>query len=147
MIDILNRNEKLHITLTPIFVAFVGFCFSMTIGVLWEFFEFSGDYLLNMDMQKDRIVDSVSSVYLNEEGKNVPVVIENIDHTTIYYRENNEIKETTISGYLDIGIIDTMKDLLVNFLGAVVFSVIGYLYIKNRDKYTIVEKFIPVMRK
>ena len=147
MIDILNRNEKLHITLTPIFVAFVGFCFSMTIGVLWEFFEFSGDYLLNMDMQKDRIVDSVSSVYLNEEGKNVPVVIENIDHTTIYYRENNEIKETTISGYLDIGIIDTMKALLVNFLGAVIFSVIGYLYIKNRDKYTIVEKFIPVMRK
>ena len=105
MIDILNRNEKLHITLTPIFVAFVGFCFSMTIGVLWEFFEFSGDYLLNMDMQKDRIVDSVSSVYLNEEGKNVPVIIENIDHTTIYYKDNNDMLEITIDGYLDIGIL------------------------------------------
>ena len=147
MIDILNRNEKLHITLTPIFVAFVGFCFSMTIGVLWEFFEFSGDYLLNMDMQKDRIVDSVSSVYLNEEGKNVPVIIENIDHTTIYYKDNNDMLEITIDGYLDIGIIDTMKDLLVNFIGAIVFSFIGYWYIKNRDKYKLAGNFIPKLKK
>ena len=147
MIDILNRNEKLHITLTPIFVAFVGFCFSMTIGVLWEFFEFSGDRLLNMDMQKDRIVETVSTVYLNQEGKNVPVVIENVDHTTIYYLENNEMKEITIDGYLDIGIIDTMKDLLVNFIGAVCFSFIGYWYIKNRDKYKLAGNFIPTLRK
>lgn len=147
MIDILNRNEKLHIKMTPIFVAFVAFCFSMTIGVLWEFFEFAGDRFLNMDMQKDRVIDTISTVYLNPEGKNVPVVIENIDHTMIYYYENSELKEVKISGYLDIGIIDTMKDLLVNFIGAIVFSIIGYLYIKNRDKYTIAEKFIPVMRK
>ena len=39
-----------------------------------------------------------------------------------------------------------MKDLLVNFLGAIVFSVIGYLYIHNRDKYKIAESFIPIIK-
>ena len=39
-----------------------------------------------------------------------------------------------------------MKDLLVNFIGAVVFSLIGYLYVQNRDKYKIVKSFIPVMK-
>ena len=50
-------------------------------------------------------------------------------------------------GYLDIGIIDTMKDLIVNFIGAVVFSIFGLLYIKNRDKYKFAAKFIPIMYK
>ena len=99
-----------------------------------------------MDMQKDRIVENISSDYLNPEGKNVPVIIENIDHTTIYYNENGELEEVTIDGYLDIGIIDTMKDLLVNFVGAVCFSFIGYWYIKNRDKYKLAGNFIPTLR-
>ena len=77
----------------------------------------------------------------------VPVVINNIDHTTIHYEENGNIKEITIDGgYLDLGIIDTMKDLLVNFIGAIVFSLIGYLYVQNRDKYKIAKSFIPVMK-
>lgn len=147
LIDILNRAERFHIRLTPIFVALVAFCFSMTIGVLWEFFEFGGDQLLKMDMQKDRIVETISTVELNPEGKNVPVIIKDIDHTTIYYEEDGREKELTVEGgYLDIGIIDTMKDLLVNFVGAVVFSIIGYLYIQNRDRYKIAESFIPVLK-
>lgn len=147
LIDILNRSDRVHIRLTPIFVALVAFCFSMTIGVLWEFFEFGGDQLLKMDMQKDRIVETISTVELNPEGKNVPVIIKDIDHTTISYQENGKTKEITVEGgYLDIGIIDTMKDLLVNFVGAVIFSIIGYLYIHNRDKYKIAESFIPVLK-
>ena len=47
------------------------------------------------------------------------------------------------NGYLDIGLIDTMNDLIVNFIGAVVFSVFGYIYIKTRGKGKFVEKFIP----
>ena len=50
-------------------------------------------------------------------------------------------------GYLDIGIIDTMKDLLVNFVGAVVFSILGFLYIKNRDNYGFAANFIPKVKK
>lgn len=149
LIDILNRDERVNINLSPKFVAVVAFCFSMTVGVLWEFFEFSGDYFFKMDMQKDRIVKQISTVELNEEGKNIPVIIKDIDHTIIYsYNyETNSFNETVIpNGYLDIGIIDTMKDLIVNFIGAVVFSIFGWLYIKNRDGHTFAKRFIPVVR-
>ena len=144
LIDILNNSEKFHIKLSPAFVALVAFCFSMTIGVMWEFFEFGADYIFKYDMQKDRIVETISTVKLNPDGKNKPVIIENIEKTIIYTTENGQTLEIVINGgYLDIGIIDTMKDLLVNFIGAIVFSTIGYFYIQNRDKYKFIEQFIP----
>lgn len=147
LIDILNNSERFHITLSPVFVALVAFCFSMTIGVLWEFFEFGADQLFKYDMQKDRIIQTISTVELEPDGKNKPVVVDNIDKTLIYSTKNGETAETVIEGgYLDIGIIDTMKDLIVNFIGAVVFSTIGYFYIHNRDKYKFAENFIPVKR-
>ena len=145
LIDILNRTERFHIKMAPLFVALVAFCFSMTIGVAWEFFEFAADRYLNLDMQKDRVVQKISSVELNEENKNDPVVIDNITKTEIY-SDNNQI--TTIeNGYLDLGIIDTMKDLIVNFIGALIFSILGFLYIKDRDEYKFIERFVPVMKK
>lgn len=147
LIDILNNSERFHITLSPVFVALVAFCFSMTIGVLWEFFEFGADQLFRTDMQKDRIIQTISTVELEPDGKNKPVVVDNIDKTLIYSTKNGETVETVIKGgYLDIGIIDTMKDLIVNFIGAVVFSTLGYFYIHNRDKYKFAENFIPVKR-
>ena len=146
LIDILNRTEKFHIKMTPAFVALVSFCFSMTIGVLWEFGEFAMDRYFLKDTQKDRIVQRISSVELNENQENVPVIIENINQTKIY--SDNNSKVTTIEGgYLDLGIIDTMKDLFVNFIGAVVFSILGLLYIKDRDEYKFAERFIPILRK
>ena len=99
-------------------------------------------------MQKDRIIQTVSSVSLNPEGENKPVTIKNIKNTTIQYIENGEEKALTIAdGYIDIGIRDTMKDLFVNFIGAVVFSIIGFLYIKDRDEYKFAEKFMPKLKK
>ena len=50
LIDILNRTEQFHIKMTPIFVALVAFCFSMTIGILWEFCAFAADRYLSLDM-------------------------------------------------------------------------------------------------
>ena len=44
---------------------------------------------------------------------------------------------------MDRGIYDTMKDLFVNFIGAVVFSVIGYFFIKNRGRGKFARRFIP----
>lgn len=148
LIDILNRSEKLPVSLSPIFVALVAFCFSMTIGVLWEFFEYGGDCLVRTDMQKDKIVTSISTVALNPDGKNVPVKIDNIDKTVIYsYDSNGNLIEHIVNnGYLDIGLNDTMKDLIVNFIGALIFSIIGLLYIKNRDEYKFAEMFIPVIK-
>lgn len=147
LIDILNNSEKFHIKLSPVFVALVAFCFSMTIGVLWEFFEFGADQIFKYDMQKDRTVQEISTVTLEPEGKNKPVEVDNINKTIIYSTENGQTTETVINGgYLDLGIIDTMKDLIVNFIGAVIFSTIGYFYIQNRNKYKFAENFIPIKR-
>lgn len=145
LFDLLNKNIK-SISLSPLFLAIVSFCFSMTIGVLWEFYEFAADqYLFNTDMQKDRIINTVRSVKLNENGENVPIVIDGVEYTIIYSKDKDgNLVETKIEGgYLDIGIIDTMKDLMVNFIGALCFSIFGYLYILNRDKYKFVNNFIP----
>lgn len=145
MIDILNRTEKFHSKMRPIFVGLVAFCFSMTIGVLWEFFEFGMDTFFKSDMQKDRIIQTISSVELNSEKKNDAVVVNNIYKTVVYYiAQDGTQKEVVIeNGYLDIGLKDTMKDLFVNFIGAIVYSFIGFFYIKGRDEYKFAERFIP----
>lgn len=145
LIDIINREERFHIKMSPIFISIVAFCFSMTVGVLWEFFEFTADRYLNLDMQKDRIVEVISSVEINKEDKNIPVVIKDITKTEIYTKDTEKI--VIEGGYLELGINDTMKDLFVNFIGALVFSIFGYLYVKNRDEYKILEKFIPTFKK
>lgn len=144
LFDLLNSSTH-SIKLSPLFLSIVAFCFSMTIGVLWEFFEFGADYYLKTDMQKDRIITNVSSVLLNENNENIPVKLDNIDSTIIYYRDNSGvISQIKIeNGYLDIGIIDTVKDLFVNFIGAVCFSIFGYLYVENRDKYKFINHFMP----
>ena len=148
-IDILNQKEFFHATMSPIFVALVAFCFSMTIGVMWEFFEFGTDQFLKYDMQKDVITKSISTVKLDPEGKNNAIIVDNIEKTIIETVNKDGKKEEIIieGGYLDLGINDTMQDLIVNFVGAVVFSILGMLYIKNRDAYKFVENFIPRMRK
>ena len=147
MIDILNRSTKFHKRLTPVFVALVAFCFSMTVGVLWEFIEYGMDKTFNTDMQKDRVLSSISSTLLNEEGKNKEIIIKDIEKTVIEGKVNGEKSLITIdNGFLDIGINDTMKDLIVNFIGAIVFSILGLLYIKNRDEYTFTERFMPAIK-
>lgn len=141
LINILNKNSK-RFSLSPIYLCLVAFCFSMTIGVLWEFFEFSGDQILKMDMQKDRIIDTVSSVEFDQTKSNKVVVIDNISYTIMYDKSGNELMRIN-GGYLDIGIIDTMKDLIVNFVGALVFSVFGYFYLISDGKQNFVTHFVP----
>ncbi|MDO4748076.1 MAG: hypothetical protein Q4A12_02750 [Eubacteriales bacterium] len=144
MIDIINRSPRFHISLSPMFVAFVAFCFSMTVGVLWEFFEFAMDYWFLQDMQNDRFVDVISSVSLNEQGLNDAVLLKGIEKTTLHLADGSTY--VIENGYMDIGIIDTMKDLFVNLIGAVVFSIIGYFYIIGRNKGTFAKKFIPQLQ-
>lgn len=137
LVDILNRTEKLKFDLSPAFVSSVGFCFSMTIGVVWEFFEYGVDKFLGFDMQKDTVIDSIRTVLLDPAGGNKVFVIDNINEVII----NGQ--SLGLSGYIDIGLIDTMQDLWVNFIGAAVFSVIGYFYIKSRGKNKMAEHFLP----
>ena len=138
MVMLLNDDERLTFDLSPLFLALVAFCFSMTIGVLWEFFEFSMDYFFGTDMQKDTIVHALHTVALDTTRSNKVVTIPNIQEVYI----NGEA--LGLGGYLDIGIIDTMKDLFVNFIGAVVFSVTGFFYAKSKGKKrTPAQNFVP----
>ncbi len=141
LINLLNKNSE-KFNLSPVYLCLVAFCFSMTIGVLWEFFEFASDKVLSIDMQKDRVVDKISSVELDPEKNNNPIVIKDIGYTIIYNNEGKELAKIS-NGYLDIGINDTMKDLIVNFIGAVVFSSLGYFYLISNGKNTFVTNFVP----
>lgn len=139
LVDILNRNQKVRFNLSPLFLAIVAFCFSMTAGVLWEFFECGADLLLHTDMQKDTVLHSISSVALDPTKSNTAVHINDITSVTV------NGAALPVDGYLDIGLYDTMKDLFVNFIGAVVFSTIGYFYIKHRGKGKLAKAFIPTI--
>lgn len=141
LVDLLNRSEKMVFKLSPLFTSIVAFCFSMTIGVVWEFFEFGMDRFLGYDMQKDTILNTINSVMLDPAGRNVPYKIENIKNVIV------QGQELGLGGYLDIGLIDTMKDLMVNFVGAVVFSIIGFFYVKNRGRGSVAKRFIPRQKK
>ncbi|MBR5155959.1 MAG: hypothetical protein IKW62_05720 [Clostridia bacterium] len=138
--DILNRNDKIKFKMSPLFLAITAFCFSMTIGVLWEFFEFFMDVFMDTDMQKDFVVKNVVSTLLGDSTRD-PVMIENIRSTVL------NGKDIGVHGYLDIGLYDTMKDLFVNFIGAVTFSIIGYFYVKTRGKGKFAKMFIPKLKK
>ncbi len=128
MADLLNRSDTVKFHLSPLFLSISAFCFSMTIGVLWEFFEFAMDCLFGLDMQKDTVIYSIHSVALDPTNSNITVSIDGITETTV------NGTELGLGGYLDIGLYDTMEDLIVNFVGAFIFCVIGYLYLKNRGR-------------
>ena len=162
LVDLLNRDAKIKFQLSPLYVAIAAFCFAMTVGVLWEFVEFAADRIFLLDMQKDTVVHTISSVMLDE-------IIERIDaklkqehpHTTLFIVKDGQAHMANLSvymstavngvdlglgGYLDIGLYDTMEDLFVSFVGAVTFSVIGYFYLKKRGQGTFVRQFIPTIR-
>lgn len=137
--DILNRSERFPFLCSPFYVALSTFCFSMTIGVLWEFFEFGMDNILHLDMQKDTLLTAFSSVSVKDPLVNVPTYLTNITKTVIYYGDGQTIE---LAGYLDLGLYDTIKDLFVNCIGALVFAVFGYFYVKRRGNDRIVSKLI-----
>lgn len=94
-ITILNKADSVPMNLSPLFVALFTFCFAISLGVLWEIYEFSVDAIFNTNMQK-------------------------------YALEN---------GLLLIGkaaLTDTMKDLIVDIIGAFIMSVIGYSSLKYK---------------
>ena len=146
LVDILNREERVSLHLSPFFMAVTAFCFSMTIGVLWEFFEFSMDQFMLFDMQKDTIVNTISTVNLDPNHGTTAVVVKGIQDVILVLEDGTQMP-LGLGGYLDVGIIDTMKDLFVNFIGAVVFSTIGYFYVKGRGKGSFAPRFIPQMQR
>ncbi len=147
MVDVLNRSSRVKFNLSPVYLAITAFCFSMTVGIVWEFFEFGMDMLLEFDMQKDTVVNYISSVTFDTSLSNETVMFSDIIDTVIITSDGTQyaFSDYGVNGYVDIGIIDTMKDLFVNFIGAVVFSVIGFFYVKSRGRGKIASSFIPTL--
>ena len=92
-VDILNKTEKFHLNLTPLFVVIFSFSFAVTLGVFWEIYEFAFDGILGLNMQK----------FALDGGKEL-------------------VGRAALN--------DTMKDLIVDAIGALVMSIIGYISLK-----------------
>ena len=92
-VTILNKDDKLVFQLSPFFVALFAFAFSMAIGAIWEIYEFVGDGILGLNMQR----------YITVDGEIL------IGHEAL---------------------VDTMKDIIVDLIGALIASTICYLSIK-----------------
>ena len=142
LVDMINRHERFSLKLSPVYLAIVAFCFSMTVGVLWEFFEFAADRFIGLDMQKDTVLSAIGSVALDPTMSNKVVRVKDIADVIIVHSDGSQ-QTLGLGGYLDVGLFDTMKDLFVNFIGAVVFSVIGYFYVKQEGKSKFASRFIP----
>ena len=99
----LNKTDRVPVNLSPVFVATFAFCFAVTLGVVWEIYEFTADGILHTNMQKFGLEDG-----------------------------------TPFLGRLALR--DTMKDLIVDTIGAAVMSVIGYISLKHQKGW--VEKLL-----
>lgn len=51
LISLFFKKEAL-IKMSPFFIVLFGFCFALSMGVFWEFYEFTFDKLLGMNMQR-----------------------------------------------------------------------------------------------
>lgn len=132
LVDLLNREQSLSIRLSPLYLSVAAFCFSMTIGVIWELFEFGMDCFFDLDMQKDTILSSVRLGAPLDDIREVILVL--ADGTR---------RPLGVGGYPEPGLVDTMGDLLVNLVGATVFSVIGFYYVRHRGRVSFASRFIP----
>lgn len=104
------------------YIAF-AICFSVTVAAFWEFFEFGADMLVGTDMQSDRFVRVLHSYFLGDSYG----VIGSIDEI-----ESVVINGAEMEGYIDIGLIDTMGDMIIETLGAVIASGV---YILDRGRH------------
>ncbi len=102
-VSLMNKEENIPLNLTPFFVAFFAFCFAVTLGVIWEIYEFTFDGILGLNMQKFALEDGTGLI-----GR--------------------------------AALSDTMKDLVVDAIGAFVMSVIGYISLKYKKGW--VEKLL-----
>ena len=99
-ITILNRDEHTLMSLSPFFVSLFAFCFAVTIGAVWEIYEFIADGLMGFNMQKYALADG-----------------------------------TQLVGHAALA--DTMKDIIVDCIGALIATIIGYISLKKNKKWII----------
>ena len=122
--DILIEKSRKK-TLTA---AIFALCFSMAIAVLWEFVEFGADRFLGMDMQNDTIVTGFSSYYLGD-GLGMLGELPVIGQVTV------DGVPLPFEGYLDIGLFDSMYDMLLESLGALV---VAGIYLIDKGRHSVI---------
>ena len=113
-----------------LFTAAFALCLSITVSVVWEFAEFGADQYFGMDMQSDRVIHSIRSYSIGEET-GMTGTIEHIRSVTV------NGKPLPVEGYLDIGLMDTMLDMLLESLGAVIVAV---LYLIDRGRHPVLQR-------
>lgn len=145
LFDILNRSDSSSIRLTPLYMAVSAVAFSMAVGACWEIFEYLADCFVGVDMQKDTLVTAINTVWLDPTNSNITIPVNDIVSSQINLANGEVI--AIPGGYLDIGIHDTMADLIVNLIGALVFAVIGFAYVEHRDGNSFAARFIPRVRR
>lgn len=94
-----------------------GAIFSLMISLIWEVFEYTANELFGFDMLADTMIDGFNS-YLLSGTHSEYLSIQGITQTIIYYG-NNEV--LVLDGYLDIGMLDTLHDMIVCLFGALIF--------------------------
>ncbi|MBR6727389.1 MAG: hypothetical protein IKM08_04290 [Clostridia bacterium] len=146
LVDIFHKRREVVARLSPLFITLLAFCFSMTVGVFWEFIEFGGDTLMGKDMQKDAIVNEFHTILVpnrvQEQDPNQYVHhFTDVQRMELYDSEGNLLAQ--VDGYLDIGLVDSMKDMILNCIGALAFCVLGYFSIRKGERGRIAGLFIP----
>jgi uncharacterized membrane protein YjdF len=115
--------------------AIFAICFAISVGVLWELFEWGADVLIGTDMQKDTILTHITSTFLgNGQKSSLPIIRETvIDGTPLPFE-----------GYLDIGLYDTMSDLAFDTLGAISLTLLWLWDTAHRN--LIARCFLPMKK-
>ncbi len=113
----------------PVTGVLFALCFSVAIAVVWEFMEFGADIFFGMDMQDDTVIYGLTS-YLLGDSLGVTGSISNIQAVTV-----NGVP-LPVDGYIDIGLIDSMLDMLLETVGATVTCVLLWL---DKGKHSLIQ--------
>lgn len=111
VLKLLNNNSS-----WKLIISFMV-CFSLAMACLWEVFEFTVDRVLNRDMQKDTVITEIDSSLFSENNKDVVNI--KVYNTTL----NNIDLVYYYGGYIDIGLYDTIYDVLAA-LGGTLFYIL-----------------------
>ena len=143
-IEFFTKRKGSVLRLTPFFAVFFAFMFALGVEVIWEVFEYFVDILTGTtDMQADYIIDYFTSKKAGGATNPVPVVVSGIKDVIITFEDGREA--LVLPGYIDIGLADTMHDLIVGAAGALLFCTIEFIALVRRDKrmQMIPESFVP----
>jgi hypothetical protein len=147
LIEFLNKRKSSVFNLSPFFIVFFAFCFSISVEAMWEIFEFAVDTLTGTtDMQADYFVTSFASKKAGGDKFPTPIVVNGIDSVIIRFADGRE--QLTLPGYIDLGIADTMIDIIVGAIGAFIFCSVEFIALTKRSIHAkrISERFVPKKR-